>query len=57
MEVAPIKRMIPIDVLNQIDIRGNAKVDDVKKPYQMHKDIERELLWRGPMTELPPKLG
>jgi uncharacterized protein (DUF362 family) len=43
--------------LNQIDIRGNAKIEDIKKPYQMHKDIERELLWRGPMTELPPKLG
>ena len=43
--------------MNQIDLRANQTIDDVKKPYQMHKDIEQELLWRGQMTELPPKLG
>jgi uncharacterized protein (DUF362 family) len=42
--------------LNQIEVRGY-RIADVKKPYQLHKDIEQELLWRGPMTELPPKLG
>jgi hypothetical protein len=43
--------------LNRIDIRGNAKLAEVAKKYQLHRDIERELLWMGPMTDLPPKLG
>jgi uncharacterized protein (DUF362 family) len=42
--------------LAQIDIRG-AKLADVTRKYQLHRDIERELQWIGPMTELPPKLG
>jgi uncharacterized protein (DUF362 family) len=40
----------------KIDIVG-AKVADVKKAYRMHPDIERELQWQGPMTELPFNLG
>jgi uncharacterized protein (DUF362 family) len=40
----------------KIDVIG-AKVADVKKPYRMHNDIERELKWQGPMTELPFNLG
>src|ERR1035437_5464672 len=40
----------------RIDVIG-AKVADVKKAYRMHPDIERELKWQGPMTELPFKLG
>jgi uncharacterized protein (DUF362 family) len=40
----------------KIDIIG-AKVADVKKPYRMHPDIERELMWQGPMTEVPFNLG
>jgi uncharacterized protein (DUF362 family) len=40
----------------KIDILG-AKVADVKKPYRMHPDIEREIKWMGPMTELPFNLG
>jgi uncharacterized protein (DUF362 family) len=39
-----------------IDVIG-AKVADVRKQYRMHPDIERELQWRGPMTELPFNLG
>jgi hypothetical protein len=39
-----------------IDVIG-AKVDEVKKAYRMHPDIDRELLWQGPMTELPFNLG
>jgi uncharacterized protein (DUF362 family) len=39
-----------------IDVIG-AKVADVKKPYRMHPDIERELKWQGPLTELPFNLG
>jgi uncharacterized protein (DUF362 family) len=40
----------------KIDVIG-AKVADVKKPYRMHPDIERELKWQGPLTELPFNLG
>jgi uncharacterized protein (DUF362 family) len=40
----------------KIEVIG-AKVADVKKPYRMHPDIERELKWQGPMTELPFNLG
>jgi uncharacterized protein (DUF362 family) len=40
----------------KIDVIG-AKVADVKKAYRMHPDIEKELKWQGPMTELPFNLG
>ena len=40
----------------KIEVIG-AKVADVKKPYRMHPDIERELQWQGPMTEVPFNLG
>jgi uncharacterized protein (DUF362 family) len=40
----------------KIDVIG-AKVAEVKKPYRMHPDIERELQWQGPMTDLPFNLG
>ena len=40
----------------KIDVIG-AKIADVKKQYRMHPDIERELQWRGPLTELPFNLG
>ncbi|MEN6337169.1 MAG: DUF362 domain-containing protein [Phycisphaerales bacterium] len=42
--------------LSKIDIRG-PKLADVTKKYRMHDDIERELKWMGPMTEIPEKLG
>ncbi len=42
--------------LSKIDVRG-ARLVDVTKKYQLHPDIERELQWMGPMTELPFKLG
>jgi len=42
--------------LAKIDIRG-AKLEDVRKKYVMHRDIERELQWMGEMKEIPPKLG
>jgi uncharacterized protein (DUF362 family) len=41
---------------SKIDVIG-AKVADVKKSYRMHPDIERELKWQGPLTELPFNLG
>lgn len=42
--------------LSQIDILG-AKLADVRREYVLHRDIDRELQWMGPMNELPPKLG
>jgi len=42
--------------LSKIDVRG-AKLADVTRKYQLHRDIERQLQWMGPMTEVPPKLG
>jgi uncharacterized protein (DUF362 family) len=42
--------------LERIDVRG-ARLDDVRRPYQLHRDIDRMLQWRGEMTELPPRLG
>jgi uncharacterized protein (DUF362 family) len=42
--------------LDQIDVRGD-RLADVKKTYQLHRDIERMLEWMGPMRNLPPRLG
>ena len=42
--------------LDKIEVVG-AKLDEVKKDYLLHRDIERELEWMGPMEALPPKLG
>lgn len=40
----------------KIELRGES-VEKVARKYRLHADIERELQWRGPLTELPPKLG
>ena len=42
--------------LSMIDIRGE-KIAEVRKEYRLHRDIERQLQWMGPLTEIPPKLG
>ena len=42
--------------LNKIDVEGET-IASVKKSYKLHNDIERELRWMGPMTEIPAKLG
>lgn len=42
--------------LAKIDIAG-PPLDQVRRNYVLHKDIERQLQWMGEMTELPPKLG
>ena len=42
--------------LNKIDIAGE-NLATVRKSYQLHGDIERELQWMGPMLDVPPKLG
>lgn len=39
-----------------IQIRGE-KIEAVRRKYLLHRDIERELEWMGPMTDLPGKLG
>lgn len=39
-----------------IELRGVA-VEKVMKKYQLHRDLDRELQWMGPLEELPPKLG
>ena len=40
----------------KIDVIGS-QVAEVSKPYRMHPDIERELRWQGPMTDVPFNLG
>ncbi|MFN7937863.1 MAG: DUF362 domain-containing protein [Bryobacteraceae bacterium] len=42
--------------LTKIDVDG-PRLDTVAKKYRLHKDVERELEWMGPMKDLPPKLG
>lgn len=42
--------------LAKIDVRGQ-KIADVARKYQLHRDIERQLEWMGPMKEVPPKVG
>lgn len=42
--------------LSRIDVRG-AKIAEVRKEYRLHRDLERELKWMGPMEEIPEKLG
>jgi uncharacterized protein (DUF362 family) len=42
--------------LAKLDIVGE-DLSSVKKPYQLHRDIERQLQWQGAMEEVPPKLG
>jgi uncharacterized protein (DUF362 family) len=42
--------------LNRIQVVGES-IASVAKKYKLHPDIERELLWMGPMKELPPMLG
>jgi len=42
--------------LSKIEIRG-ARLADVTRKYKMHDDLERELRWRGPLKEIPEKLG
>ena len=42
--------------LAKIDVRGE-KIEAVRRTYQLHRDVERMLDWRGPMKELPFALG
>ncbi len=40
----------------KIDVRGET-VASVKRQYRLHRDLERELQWIGPMNDIPAKLG
>ena len=42
--------------LSKIDARGEA-IAGLRRKYVLHRDIERELQWMGPMNDVPPKLG
>jgi membrane-bound lytic murein transglycosylase B len=42
--------------VGSLGARG-VKIDAVRRKYLLHKDIERELQWMGPLEDLPPKLG
>jgi uncharacterized protein (DUF362 family) len=42
--------------LAKIDVRGEA-IAPLRRKYVLHRDIERELQWMGPLNEIPPKLG
>ena len=41
--------------IDKIDIRGE-KIADVKRPYRLHPDIERELRWIGPLEDVEKPL-
>lgn len=40
----------------RIELRGEP-LESVRRQYRLHADIDRMLQWKGPLTELPPKLG
>ncbi len=42
--------------LEKIDLEGET-IASVRRSYQLHKDIEKELQWMGPMKDVPIKLG
>jgi uncharacterized protein (DUF362 family) len=42
--------------IGRIDLRGE-RIADVRKPYRLHNDIERELRWMGPLEEIEQPLG
>jgi uncharacterized protein (DUF362 family) len=42
--------------LAKIDLRGK-RLEEVRKEYRLHPDIDLQLRWMGPMEELPPTLG
>ena len=42
--------------IGKIDLRGE-KIAAIQKKYRLHKDIERQIQWMGPIQDLPPKLG
>lgn len=41
---------------SRIELRGE-NLDSMRREYRLHADLDRMLQWKGPLTELPPKLG
>jgi uncharacterized protein (DUF362 family) len=37
--------------LSKIDVRGNAKLDAIRKSYKLHSDIKNQLQWLGPLKQ------
>jgi uncharacterized protein (DUF362 family) len=44
------------DDLGRIEVRG-PKLAGLARQYKMHRDLERELRWQGPLKGVPEKLG
>ncbi len=42
--------------LSKIEVIGPG-IASIRKKYQLHKDIQEELEWMGPLNELPPRVG
>ncbi len=42
--------------VGKIDVRGE-KIADVRRPYRLHQDIERELRWIGPLEDIEKPMG
>ncbi len=42
--------------LSKIEVVG-PPIASVQKKYRLHNDVERQLQWRGPMEDLPPRMG
>jgi hypothetical protein len=41
--------------LARIDLRGGTRIEDVRRVYKLHRWIERQLEWMGPLA--PEKRG
>ncbi len=39
--------------LSKIDLAGGTTIASVEKKYRLHDNIQQQLEWRGPLTELP----
>lgn len=42
--------------LAKIEVVGPS-IASIQRKYELHKDIQHELEWMGPMNELPPRIG
>ncbi len=43
--------------LSKIDLVGGTTIASVQKKYRLHDDIQQQLEWMGPLTELPRKMS
>lgn len=42
--------------ISKIDLVG-PRIAEVQKKYLLHNDVDRQLMWRGEMLDMPPNLG